>query len=234
LRAGEIDHYTMEKRYITRDGEVVWVMLAVSLAHDDEDQPAHYVAQMQDITASRAAQELLAHRALHDPLTGLANRDLLMDRLAHALSRSARSARPTVVLFCDLDHFKDVNDDLGHETGDLVLVTIADRLTALVRTSDTVARLGGDEFVIVAEGLRTPAEQRALADRIRSALHEPVAVAGSVVRTGASIGLAVSRPEDDARSLLREADATMYRAKARGRGRYEVSDAMEELGPIGS
>jgi diguanylate cyclase (GGDEF)-like protein/PAS domain S-box-containing protein len=234
LRAGDIDHYTMEKRYITPDGEVVWVLLAVSLAHDDEDEPAHYVAQMQDITASRAAQEVLTHRALHDPLTGLANRDLLMDRLAHALSRSARSTRATVVLFCDLDHFKDVNDGLGHETGDLVLVTIAERLTSLVRPSDTVARLGGDEFVIVAEGLDSSAAQRSFADRVRAALHEPVRVAGSVVRTGASIGVAVSRPEDDARSLLREADAAMYRAKARGRGRYEVSDAVRELGPIGS
>jgi diguanylate cyclase (GGDEF)-like protein/PAS domain S-box-containing protein len=234
LRAREIDHYTMEKRYITHGGEVVWVLLAVSLALDDDDEPAHYVAQMQDITASRAEQQVLAHRALHDPLTGLANRDLLMDRLAHALSRSARSTRSTIVLFCDLDHFKDVNDGHGHETGDLVLVTIAERLTSLVRPSDTVSRLGGDEFVIVAEGLDTAAEQRALADRVRRALHEPVHVAGAVVRTGASIGIAVSRPEDDARSLLREADATMYRAKARGRGRYELSGTMEELGPIGS
>ena len=91
LRAGYIDHYTLEKRYFDRDGEVVWVSLAVSMARDEDDQPAYYIAQMQDITVARAARQSLAHRALHDPLTGLANRDLLMDRLSHALSRSARS-----------------------------------------------------------------------------------------------------------------------------------------------
>ena len=175
--------------------------LAVSMARDEDDQPAYYIAQMQDITVARAARQSLAHRALHDPLTGLANRDLLMDRLSHALSRSARSGVSTVVLFCDLDHFKAVNDELGHETGDLVLVTIA--------------------------------------ERVRVVLDEPVMVAGQVVRAGASIGVAVARPEDDARSLLREADATMYRAKARGRGRYEVSEGygvseVAHVDPVGS
>ncbi len=236
LRAGYVDHYTLEKRYFDSDGEVVWVSLAVSMARDEDDQPAYYIAQMQDITVARAARQSLAHRALHDPLTGLANRDLLMDRLSHALSRSARSGLPTMVLFCDLDHFKAVNDELGHETGDLVLVTVADRLRQVVRPSDTVARLGGDEFVVVVEGVVGWDEQRAFAERVRVVLDEPVTVAGQVVRVGASIGVAVARPEDDARSLLREADATMYRAKARGRGRFEVSQDSEvpDLGPVGS
>ena len=135
--------------------------LAVSMARDEDDRPAYYIAQMQDIAVARAARQSLAHRALHDPLTGLANRDLLMDRLSHALSRSARTGVPTVVLFCDLDHFKAVNDELGHEVGDLVLVTIADRLRQVIRPSDTVARLGGDEFVVVVEGLVGWNEQRA-------------------------------------------------------------------------
>jgi diguanylate cyclase (GGDEF)-like protein/PAS domain S-box-containing protein len=236
LRAGHIDHYTLEKRYYDKDGEIVWVSLAVSMARDEDDQPAYYIAQMQDITVARAARQSLAHRALHDPLTGLANRDLLMDRLSHALSRSARSAVPTVVLFCDLDHFKAVNDELGHEVGDLVLVTIADRLRQVIRPSDTVARLGGDEFVVVVEGLVGWHEQRGLAERLCAILDEPVVVSGEEVGVGASIGVAVSRPEDDARSLLREADATMYRAKARGRGRFEVSEDSEvpDLGPVGS
>ena len=156
-----------------------------------------------------------------------------MDRLSHALSRSARTGIPTVVLFCDLDHFKAVNDELGHEVGDLVLVTIADRLRQVIRPSDTVARLGGDEFVVVVEGLVGWDEQRGLAERLCTMLDEPVLVSGEEVRAGASIGVAVSRPEDDARSLLREADATMYRAKARGRGRFEVSE-VGELGPVGT
>jgi len=111
------------------------------------------------------------------------------------------------------------------------MVSIADRLRQVIRPSDTVARLGGDEFVVVVEGLVGWDEQRGLAERLCTLLDEPVVVSGKEVRAGASIGVAVSRPEDDARSLLREADATMYRAKARGRGRIEVSE-VGELGPV--
>jgi diguanylate cyclase (GGDEF)-like protein/PAS domain S-box-containing protein len=223
LTRGAIDHYTMEKRYLTRDGAVVWVRLAVSMARDEDDAPAHYIAQVQDISAERAAHAKLEHQALHDPLTGLANRDLLMDRLAHALARSSRSGHRTVVLFCDLDHFKDVNDSMGHEAGDAVLVTVADRLRAAVRPGDTVARLGGDEFVVVAEGVSAVEDQSALAARVQAVLDQPIDVGGRAVRSGASVGVAVAGPDADARSVLREADAAMYRAKARGRGRYEMS-----------
>ncbi len=223
LRGGSVDHYTVEKRYITRSGEVVWVLLAVSMARDEDHRPSHFIAQIQDISSSREEQQQLAHRAMHDPLTGLANRDLLMDRIDHALARSRRtdrSDRATMVLFCDLDRFKEVNDTYGHEVGDLVLLTVADRLRGVVRPSDTVSRLGGDEFVVVAEGVPHDLEQRALADRVRAALDEPLHVAGHVVRSGASIGVAVAREGDDARSLLREADAAMYRVKARSRAGY--------------
>ena len=96
----------MEKRYVTKAGEIVWVHLAVSLASDEQNRPAYFIAQIQDITDRRAAQERLAHRALHDPLTGLRNRDLLMDHLSHALARSARAGTLAAVMFCDLDHFK--------------------------------------------------------------------------------------------------------------------------------
>jgi diguanylate cyclase (GGDEF)-like protein/PAS domain S-box-containing protein len=233
LTRGAIDHYTMEKRYITRGGDVVWVRLAVSMARDEADAPAHYIAQVQDISAERAAHAKLEHQALHDPLTGLANRDLLMDRLAHALARSTRSGHRTMVMFCDLDHFKEVNDSLGHEAGDAVLVTVADRLRAAVRPGDTVARLGGDEFVVVAEGVVTADDQVALAARVQAVLDQPVHVGDRDVRSGASIGVAVAGPDADARSVLREADAAMYRAKARGRGRYEMSheSPVGALGP---
>jgi diguanylate cyclase (GGDEF)-like protein/PAS domain S-box-containing protein len=223
LTRGAIDHYTMEKRYLTRDGEIVWVRLAVSMARDEADAPAHYIAQVQDITTERAAHAKLEHQALHDPLTGLANRDLLMDRLAHALARSSRSGHRTVVMFCDLDRFKDVNDSMGHEAGDAVLVTVADRLRAAVRPGDTVARLGGDEFVVVAEGVSAVEDQAALAARVQAVLDQSIQVGGREVRSGASIGVAIAGPDADARSVLREADAAMYRAKARGRGRYELS-----------
>ncbi len=222
LTSGVVDHYSMEKRYLTGDGDVVWVQLSVSMARGDDEEPAYYVAQVQDITAARADRAKLEHQALHDPLTGLANRDLLMDRLAHALARSARTGSRTLVMFCDLDHFKDVNDTFGHETGDRVLVSMADRLRAAMRPGDTVARLGGDEFVVVAESV-PGSQQHALAARVQAVLDQPVRVDGREVRTGASIGVAEAGPDADARSVLREADAAMYRAKARGRNRYELS-----------
>jgi diguanylate cyclase (GGDEF)-like protein/PAS domain S-box-containing protein len=222
LRDGEIDHYTMEKRYLTRSGGIIWGQLAVSMTRDLDDRPAYYIAQVQDVTAARAEQERLEHQALHDPLTGLANRDLLMDRMAHALARSTRTGRSTVVLFADLDFFKEINDSMGHEAGDLVLVAVADRLRTVVRPADTVARLGGDEFVVVAEDLADPAGMRSLAQRVRDALEAPLHVSGREVRLGSSLGVVASTAEDDARSLLRAADAAMYRAKAHGRGRYEL------------
>jgi len=221
----------MEKRYVTKAGEIVWVHLAVSLASDEQNRPAYFIAQIQDITDRRAAQERLAHRALHDPLTGLPNRDLLMDHLSHALARSARAGTLAAVMFCDLDHFKSVNDTHGHEAGDELLVVVADRLRGVMRPGDSVARLGGDEFVVVAEGVPDAAAVRALADRVRRALDAPVQIAGHALHARASIGVVVATAEDDARSVLREADAAMYRAKALGRDRLELGAGVELAGP---
>jgi len=229
LLDGTLDHYTMEKRYLTKSGEIVWVLLAVSLARDDQDLPAYFITQMSDVTDSRAANQRLAHRALHDPLTGLPNRDLLMDHLSHTLARSARAGTSTAVMFCDLDNFKSVNDTHGHEAGDELLVAVAGRLRGVMRPGDTVARLGGDEFVVVAEGLPDAGTVRVLAERVRRAFDEPLRVAGHLVRTGVSIGVAVASVEDDARSVLREADAAMYRAKALGRGRLELSLEADDI-----
>jgi diguanylate cyclase (GGDEF)-like protein/PAS domain S-box-containing protein len=222
---GSLDHYTMEKRYLTKVGKVVWVLLAVSMARDGQDRPAYLIAQIQDITDTRAAQQRLAHQALHDPLTGLPNRDQLMDHLSHTLARSARSGTSTVVMFCDLDHFKQVNDTYGHEAGDQLLIAVSERLRAVMRPGDSVGRLGGDEFVVVAEAVSGAAVVQSLAERVRGALEDPIQVGDEMVKTGVSIGVAVADGDDDARAVLREADAAMYRAKARGRGRLEVSEA---------
>ena len=227
LLDGSLDRYTMEKRYLTRSGAVVWVRLAVSLARDETGAPAWFVAQMQDVTDARAAEEKLRHRALHDPLTGLPNRDLLMDHLSHALARASRSGTGVAVLFCDLDRFKEVNDTYGHEAGDVLLTTVATRLRDAVRPGDTVARLGGDEFVVVTEGLHDASAVIGLAKRLRSQLRAPVDIGPARVVVGASVGMAVAGAEDDARSVLREADAAMYRAKARGRDRLVDADLGE-------
>ena len=231
LLEGSLDHYSVEKRYLTKHGDLLWVLLAVSCATDADGRPEYFVAQIQDITAERAAREQLTHRALHDRLTGLPNRDLLMDRLAHALARAERAEGSTAVMFCDLDGFKAVNDAHGHAEGDRLLVSVASRLRRSVRPGDTVARLGGDEFVIVAEDLPDGAAVLALADRVRTALVEPVLVGGSKVVVEGSIGVAVAGTEDDAPSLLARADAAMYRAKARGKGTVEMSPAADVPSP---
>ena len=167
----------------------------------------------------------LAHRALHDPLTGLPNRRLLLDRIGHAAARLERSGQALGVLFLDFDRFKLVNDSFGHDTGDRVLVEIASRLHASVRPSDTLARLGGDEFVVLCEDIEGEDQAVGIVRRIQRALSAPYRLGASQVRLAASIGVALGAPDGDAPSaLIRNADAAMYRAKALGGGRYEVFD----------
>jgi diguanylate cyclase len=163
-------------------------------------------------------QRVLAHQALHDPLTGLANRALFEDRLRQAMARVRRHGVATAVLFCDLDGFKLVNDTLGHAAGDELLGAVAERIAGVLRTQDTAARLGGDEFAVLCEDVTGTHHALAIAERVLAELRE--------IPVGASIGLAIAhdgteRPE----TLLREADAAMYRAKERGGGVAELFDA---------
>ncbi|MEA2481571.1 MAG: hypothetical protein QOJ07_3493, partial [Thermoleophilaceae bacterium] len=170
------------------------------------------------------SDEQMRHEALHDPLTGLANRALCRERLIHALARTARDDGSACVLFLDLDDFKGVNDLYGHAAGDALLIALSRQLVATVRPADTVARLGGDEFVIVCEDI-DESTAIALGHRLTEAIHEPMDVEGIEHRLSASIGIAlgaVGRRDPDA--LLADADAAAYRAKAEGRGRVEVFD----------
>ncbi len=168
--------------------------------------------------------DVLRDQATHDPLTGLPNRTLVLDRLSQALARLSRSGAPVAVLFVDLDRFKVVNDSLGHTAGDEALVRLADRLRAAVRQPDTVGRLAGDEFVVVCED--TDARKAlAVADRVARAIAAPLPLrAGETVVT-ASIGIAHGEPGIDAEAMLRDSDAAMYRAKERGRSRIEIFDS---------
>jgi diguanylate cyclase (GGDEF)-like protein/PAS domain S-box-containing protein len=173
----------------------------------------------------REAEGEMRHQALHDALTGLPNRVLFLDRLEQALARAGRSRTGVAVLFLDLDHFKVVNDSLGHEVGDRLLVEVADRLRGALRPGDTVARFGGDEFTLLCEDLGSPREARAVATRVADSLHEPFRVDGSELRATASVGIAMSRERGDTPDrLLRDADAAMYRAKDQGRARFVVFD----------
>lgn len=177
-----------------------------------------------DITDRKRAEAALSFQAVHDPLTGLANRTLLLDRLEHALTRCERHDRALALLFLDLDRFKVVNDALGHAAGDDLLCAYATRLRELVRSGDTVARFGGDEFVVVFEEIDDDAQAWAIAERLLEDLEAPFPVQGRGHRITASAGLVVARAGARAEELLREGDAAMYQAKARGRQRIVALD----------
>jgi diguanylate cyclase (GGDEF)-like protein len=163
------------------------------------------------------------HRALHDPLTGLANRALFRERLDHALARCSRLDKDVAVLFVDVDDFKAVNDQLGHAHGDELLLALADRLRTVLRAEDTPARLGGDEFAVLIEDVTDAAEAVQVAERLLVELERPVRIAGQDVTVGASVGIATGRRSGD--DLLRNADFAMYQAKADGRGHYALFEA---------
>jgi diguanylate cyclase (GGDEF)-like protein/PAS domain S-box-containing protein len=177
-----------------------------------------------DAMHGRDVQEAIRHRALHDELTGLPNRTLFLDRVAHALVPSERDSQPPVVLVVDLDHFKLVNDSLGHETGDELLRLVTPRLAGAIRGQDTLARLGGDAFAVLCEQLPSEGAVTAIAGQLRSALEEPIVLGGDEHTVSASIGIAVGAPGSAAAELLRDADAAMYHAKTAGRGGYELFD----------
>ena len=205
-----------ENRYRHRDGSWRWL-----LWNGRSDGETWY-AVAKDVT-ERKELEL---QAIHDSLTGLPNRTLLLDRLGNALDRVARTDGSVTVLFIDLDRFKLVNDTRGHETGDAVLIAAARRLEETLRAGDTVGRLGGDEFVVIAEDATSDSGAGALADRIVEAFSAPLLVGGDEVLVGASVGMVVARAGEieSPEGLLREADTAMYRAKAAGRGRARTFD----------
>ncbi len=221
---GLSDGYQMEKRLLHADGREVWAQIHISCVRDSSGRPLYIIGQVQDVTEQRLMRERLAHAAIHDPLTGLPNRVLFLDRLAMALSRSQRQHRQVVVAFLDLDRFKFVNDGLGHAAGDDLLRAVARRLADAVRSEDTVARFGGDEFTILWEGLADDEEPVLAARRVLEVLKLPFEVAGSNVYVTASIGVAVTDGASPAATLLRDADTAMYLAKEAGRNCVEVFD----------
>ncbi len=197
---------------------------AVFVAHTGPDGRIEALSAVaRDISDLKQAQSQMLHLATHDYLTGLPNRLLLYDRLEQALARHRRYGQPVALLFVDLDSFKPVNDEFGHHVGDAVLVAVADRMHDVIRETDTAARLGGDEFAVLIEGIADLDLLERIAERLIAAISDPVAVEGVQATIGASIGLVpVDRRIADADSLIAAADATMYQAKAQGRGRVVV------------
>jgi diguanylate cyclase (GGDEF)-like protein len=180
------------------------------------------IIALRDITDRKLAEEALAHQARHDALTGLPNRTLLLDSLTHATVAADREGETAALLFLDLDNFKTINDSLGHAAGDELLVAVADRLRTCLRPGDLVARLGGDEFAVIVAGCSDRSIAQAVAERLIAVLREPFQVSSVDVIIAASVGIALTEPgASDPGALLRNADAAMYAAKARGKGRFE-------------
>jgi diguanylate cyclase (GGDEF)-like protein/PAS domain S-box-containing protein len=232
---GVAQHRRVELHALHREGHEVPVELWMSALRAGESSIVHiFIRDMSEsVRAERAwreAEAQIAHLRLHDGLTGLPNRALLFDRLAHALAGAKRRGSTVAVLFIDLDDFRSVNERFGHEAGDGLLADLARRLREVIRRSDTMARVGqdtlarfgGDEFVIVCEDLEGEADAVAIAERVTSSLTDPLAVAGHQVSTTASIGIALAADEPSPDGLINEAETAMCRAKERGRDRYEL------------
>jgi diguanylate cyclase (GGDEF)-like protein/PAS domain S-box-containing protein len=222
LVSGNLSHWHAETRYVRKDGAVVWARLSVVMIADADGAPRYMVSQMQDVTEERANAERLSQLALHDALTGLPNRVLLYDRLETAIARLGRSSTARfVVMFLDLNGFKMVNDEHGHQVGDTVLAEIGRRLAACVRVSDTVARYGGDEFVIVCEE-SDEKEVRSLVRRIRATVARPLLCGSQPIKLSVCIGVvSVDDPHTGPSEVIERADRVMYRNKVKA-GRRPV------------
>ena len=223
LRAGEtlrIDEHVVTRR----DGHPLDVALTASPVVR-EGGVVGAVVVFRDVRDRKTLERRLVHQAFHDPLTGLPNRALFLDRLEHARARSMRDGGTQAVLFLDVDRFKVINDSLGHRTGDQVLQTVASRLVGVLRPSDTVARFGGDEFTVLLEQVADAAEAAQTAERILRALQLPMEAAERDVVITASIGIAIAEPGNAPGDLLAAADIAMYQAKSRGKNRYVIAAA---------
>ena len=215
--------FAEEYRITRKDGTRAWVQDEAVVERDDKGRIVASRGYLVDITARKELEEQLSHQAVHDTLTGLANRVLLRDRVTNALERRERHGGAVAVLFVDIDDFKTVNDSLGHQADDALLVEAAVRLGDAVRPGDTPARFGGDELAVLLEDCAGVAEATAVTKRIARAFSEPFVIDGRDVVVGASVGIAVEDGRGaTADELLRDADVAMYRVKDAGKGRAET------------
>lgn len=203
------------------DGSRYTVSQTITPLRDMSGEISHFVAILEDVSERKAAEERMRHAASFDRLTDLPNRGLFLDRLSQSLALAGREGTLGALLFLDLDHFKQVNDEHGHAAGDELLVAVARRLREVLREGDTVARLGGDEFTVILNRIRESANAAAIAGKILAALAKPLMIAGSELRVGASVGIAIFPTHGEkVEVLLEAADHAMYRAKKAGRQGY--------------
>jgi diguanylate cyclase (GGDEF)-like protein/PAS domain S-box-containing protein len=221
--SGEVDQERYVKRYLRKDGGVIEVEVSRSPARDANGKILYFVFSERDITEERALAAQLKHQALHDPLTGLANRAFFEERLSQAHGRVIRQGGIGAVLLIDLDDFKGVNDSFGHFLGDQLLTAIANRLQLATRSADTLCRFGGDEFLYLAEGLVSPKEAEVLAERLVSVIAEPYNIAGFQIEQHASIGIRIWDATCTSFSeTIQNVDAALYEAKRNVRGHHVV------------
>jgi diguanylate cyclase (GGDEF)-like protein/PAS domain S-box-containing protein len=225
-KGGASSHFESEHRIRHKDGGYLFVLSRGLVVRNPAGQAVRIAGSQTDITLRKRTEEQILHDALHDPLTGLPNRNLFLDRLGQAVARRRRhDDYHFAVLFLDLDRFKLVNDSLGHLAGDRLLVELAKRLSGCLRSEDTVARLGGDEFAILLDEIEDVRDATRVAERIREEQREPFSLDGHDVFSTASIGITLDDPRDrPPEELLRDADTAMYRAKGQGRDRHEIFD----------
>ena len=223
---GASHHFEHEHRMQHRDGSYRWMLARGMAVRDVHNRAIRVVGSQTDVTDRKQAEQRLQHDAMHDALTGLPNRVLFLDRLDQAIRRAHRAtpAAAAAVLFLDLDRFKLVNDSLGHQAGDRLLIAVARRLESAVRPPDTVARLGGDEFTVLLDGVDDVHEAAAVAERVQQTLRTPFEIDDRELHIDASIGIALAGADAAPETVLRDADVAMYRAKADGKGRHAVFD----------
>jgi len=223
LMAGEINSYKMEKRYFCKDGSTIWVYLSVSMVKDVNGKPSHFVSQIENITDRKELEKRVLHQASHDELTGLPNRRFLKERLARTFDLSRRYKRVFAVMYIDVDHFKQVNDEYGHDVGDELLIWLASKLSACLRATDTLARQGGDEFVIILSEIKSSEDATLIAKNIFNALKDEFSNRNFKRQVSLSMGIAISEPEgtDSIEDLLRKADIALYQVKRTGRNDFK-------------
>ena len=224
LLSGVQDSVTGEIRVVRADGAVRWVRRVAAVVRTGPDDRRMILMQVEDVTDEREARSQLAFHATHDALTGLGNRAWILDMLDADLQAAERDGTHVGVLFIDVDNFKVVNDSLGHVVGDGVLRDVARRISSSLRQHDRVGRFGGDEFIVVVPGVTGTEEVEAIAARISAEIGAELLVEGRRLVPSASIGIAMSAPGSTSTSLLRDADAAVFRAKATGRSRWQFFD----------
>lgn len=222
-------HWNGELWQQSKDGEEFLASMVVNAVYDEHGNPFRYVALLSDITQKKASEELIWRQANFDTLTGLPNRNMLYEHLRQEMKKTDRSQLPMALVFVDLDYFKEINDTLGHDKGDVLLKQVANRLLSCVRTSDIVARLGGDEFTVILSELRKPADVERTAQEILKKMSTPFQLGEDIAQISSSIGIALY-PHDgaDADSLMKSADKAMYGAKQKSRNRCNYANSGEK------